>query len=34
MEFRQVAYDVDLSADSFSERSLRNPPREATARPD
>lgn len=28
MEFRNIAYDIGLDDDVFSERSLRNPPRE------
>jgi outer membrane lipoprotein-sorting protein len=28
MEFRNIAYDIGLDDDIFSERSLRNPPRE------
>jgi outer membrane lipoprotein-sorting protein len=28
MEFRNISYDIGLDDDVFSERSLRNPPRE------
>ncbi len=28
MQFRRIAYDIGIPADVFSERSLRNPPRE------
>lgn len=33
MQFRHIAYDVGLPADVFTERSLRNPPREWLERP-
>ncbi|MDH5261098.1 MAG: outer membrane lipoprotein-sorting protein, partial [Gammaproteobacteria bacterium] len=28
MQFRYIAYDVGIPEDVFTERSLRNPPRE------
>lgn len=34
MQFRYIQYDIGLPADVFSERSLRNPPREWLKRPD
>jgi len=33
MQFRHIAYDVGIPADIFTERSLRNPPREWLERP-
>jgi outer membrane lipoprotein-sorting protein len=33
MQFRYIAYDVGIPADVFTERSLRNPPREWLQRP-
>jgi outer membrane lipoprotein-sorting protein len=33
MQFRYIAYDIGLPADVFTERSLRNPPREWLQRP-
>ena len=33
MEFRFIAYDLDIPPEVFSERSLRNPPRRWLARP-
>tara|TARA_R110002096_G_scaffold6206_1_gene28520 strand:+ start:8027 stop:8839 length:813 start_codon:yes stop_codon:yes gene_type:complete len=33
MEFRFIAYDIEIPADVFSERSLRRPPREWLKRP-
>jgi hypothetical protein len=33
MQFRYIAYDIGIPADVFSERSLRNPPREWLERP-
>lgn len=34
MQFRYIAYDVGLPAEIFTERSLRNPPRDHLRRPD
>jgi len=33
MQFRYIAYDLDIPADVFTERSLRNPPRQWLKRP-
>ncbi len=33
MQFRYIAYDIGIPADVFTERSLRNPPREWLERP-
>jgi hypothetical protein len=33
MQFRYIAYDLGIPADVFTERSLRNPPREWLERP-
>jgi len=33
MQFRHIAYDIGIPADVFTERSLRNPPREWLERP-
>jgi len=33
MQFRYIQYDIGLPADIFTERSLRNPPREWLERP-
>jgi hypothetical protein len=33
MQFRYIAYDLGMSADVFTERSLRNPPRQWLKRP-
>ncbi|MDH4126177.1 MAG: outer membrane lipoprotein-sorting protein [Gammaproteobacteria bacterium] len=33
MQFRNIAYDLGIPADVFTERSLRNPPREWLQRP-
>jgi len=34
MQFRYIAYDLGIPADVFTERSLRNPPRQWLKRPD
>lgn len=34
MQFRYIAYDIGIPADVFTERSLRNPPRQWLKRPD
>jgi hypothetical protein len=34
MQFRHIAYDIGLPEAIFSERSLRNPPREHLQRPE
>lgn len=34
MQFRHIKYDIGVPAEIFSERSLRNPPREWLRRPD